>query len=284
MYAEHSKKVREIKKKSLENITSYNMIEYGWLIYEVSENDYMLGADGLDIQIKERRGADDEVIEYNQLDLPNGRNACTIHASVGAVSDLMNFAYSKERRQELWDSALALDASESAWWHFWKAVDHIRKEWNAKNPDNRLISGRMSYDSPEFWTALDRKHSLVGGYKGNADYNKDSEDGNLEWTSFPKWTYGHCIRIRKKGDLIEVVDNYLGKKKYNRYTISDFAKLIENKVFFNEFYIFLPFATMTPDEQLLIEAQEKGIWNHQNSESPVTRREAVLMIMRASKL
>lgn len=59
-------------------------------------------------------------------------------------------------------------------------MDHIRKEWNAKNPDNRLISGRMSYDSPEFWTALDRKHSLVGGYKGNADYNKDSEDGNLE--------------------------------------------------------------------------------------------------------
>lgn len=81
-------------------------IQYGGLIYEVSENDYRLGADGLDIEIKKRPPADASIIEYNQLDLPNGQNSCTIHASCGAVSDLTDKKYSIAERQVLWDSAI----------------------------------------------------------------------------------------------------------------------------------------------------------------------------------
>lgn len=88
--------------------------------------------------------------------------------------------YSKDERQALWDSALALDASETVGWHFYKAVDHIRRNWNSKNPNDRLVSFRLSYDSPEFDLALSRGHSLVGGYRGNAEYNTQAEDGILE--------------------------------------------------------------------------------------------------------
>ncbi len=56
-------------------------LEYGGLIYEVSDTDYRLGADAMDIGISKRPPADDKIVEYNQLDLPNGRNSCTIHAS-----------------------------------------------------------------------------------------------------------------------------------------------------------------------------------------------------------
>lgn len=169
---------KEVKKLITPEIMSE--IGYGGLIYEVSENDYRLGANGLDIEIKSRPPADSTIIEYNQLDLPNGRNSCTIHASCGAVSDLTDKTYSKDERQALWDSAIALDASETVGWHFYKAVDHIRRNWNSKNPNDRLVSFRLSYDSPEFDLALSRGHSLVGGYRGNAEYNKQAEDGILE--------------------------------------------------------------------------------------------------------
>lgn len=188
--------------------------------------------------------------------------------------------YSKDERQALWDSALALDASESSGWYFYKAVDHIRKDWNKKNPNDRLVSFRLSFDSPEFDLAISRGHSLVGGYRGNGEYNKQAEDGLLEGTEFGAPTYGHCIRIRKDYGVV-VVDNYLGKKLHNTYIVSDFAALIRNKVFFDEFYLFLPFKTMTPDEQMLVEAQRLGIWNGERPNDPVTRSEAILMIMRA---
>ncbi len=257
-------------------------IEYGWLIYEVSENDYRLGADGLDIEITKRPPADNKIIEYNQLDLPNGQNSCTIHASCGAVSDLTDIPYSLKERQALWDSALALDASETQWWYFYKAVDHIRKDWNKKNPDDKLVSFRISYWQKEFDLALSRWHSLVWGFKGNAVYNTDASDGNLEWTSFGKSTYGHCIRIRKD-KWVFVVDNYKGKKLHNTYMISDFKALIENKVFFDEFYLFLSLKTMNEDEQLLVEAKQLWLWNGERPNDPITRREAVLLVMRAKK-
>lgn len=57
------------------------------------------------------------------------------------------------------------------------------------------------------------------------------------------------------------MDNYLGRKIHNTYDVLDFAALIKNKVVFNEFYLFLPFNTMTPDEQALLKAKELGIWN-----------------------
>lgn len=79
------------------------------------------------------------------------------------------------------------------------------------------------------------------------------------------------------------MDNYLGKKTHNTYDILDFAALIRNKVFFNEFYLYLPFKTMTQDEQDLLTAKEAGIWNGERPNDPVTRSEAVLMIMRAKK-
>lgn len=80
-----------------------------------------------------------------------------------------------------------------------------------------------------------------------------------------------------------MVDNYLGKKTHNTYIVSDFAALIANKVFFNEFYLYLPFKTMTEDEKALLAAKEAGIWNGERPNDPVTRSEAVLMIMRAKK-
>ncbi len=78
-----------------------------------------------------------------------------------------------------------------------------------------------------------------------------------------------------------MVDNYLGKKLHNTYEIADFAALVRNKVFFDEFYLFLPLKTMTQDEQMLVEAQKLGIWNGERPNDPATRSEIVLMIMRS---
>lgn len=68
-----------------------------------------------------------------------------------------------------------------------------------------------------------------------------------------------------------MVDNYLGNKVHNTYDVLDFAALIKNKVFFNEFYLYLPFKSMTESEQKRIEAKSLGLWNGERENDPVTR-------------
>lgn len=247
-----------------------------WLIYEVSDRDYLLWGDSIQVEIQNRPYADDTIFEYNQNEV--GAYSCTIHGAMGAVSDLMNYKYSKEERKALWNKAIDQWASETQGWHFYKAVDLVRKEWNAKNKD-QIISFRLPYGDT-FYEALNRGHSLVGGYRGNSKYNLDASDWTLGWTDFKPSTYGHCVRLRKG---IKVVDNYLGKKS-NLYTIERMDDLIANKVFYDEFYIFLPKATMTPEQIEALEAKKKGIWNGERANDPVTRQEAALMAYRASLL
>ncbi len=77
------------------------------------------------------------------------------------------------------------------------------------------------------------------------------------------------------------MDNYLGRKTHNTYDVLDFAALVKNKVVFNEFYLFLPFNTMTESEQKRLRAKELGIWNGERANEPVTRGECAEMIVNA---
>lgn len=83
---------------------------------------------------------------------------------------------------------------------------------------------------------------------------------------------------------MEVVDNYAKHKKNNRYSLSNLKELIANKVFFDEFYLFLPFSTMTKDERTLLKAKELGFWSGERPNDTATRSEVMLMAMRVAGL
>lgn len=251
-----------------------------WLIFETSERDFLLWGDNIKVEIQKRPEADEIIYEYNQDEI--GAYSCTLHGALWAVSDLMNYWYSKEERKTLWAKALELGASETEGWHFYKAIDLVRKEWNAKWKE-QLISFRLPYGEI-FFEAVNRGHSLVGGYRGNSQYNLDASDWTLMWTDFKPSTYGHCIRIRKTWENVSVIDNYLGKKKTNKYIVEHLDDLITNKVFYDEFYIFLPKNTMTPEQIEALEAKKQWIWNGNSPDSPATRQEVAIMINRAMKL
>ncbi len=254
----------------------------GWLIYEVSDRDYLLGGDdNIKLEIQKRPFADEIRYPYNQLELKNWTNCCVPTACMWALSDLMNREFTISERQEVVDSAVQQGILDlHAGMRFYQWIDLVRKWWNSKNPDNQVISFRLTYGSDAYFEAMNRGHSLVCGYRGNSEYNADSSDGILEWKDFRPSTYGHCIRAYRHEGLVKVIDNYEGRKIMNEYGVLYPNDLVVNGVYYNEFYLFLQKNYMTPEQLSAFEAQKNGIWNGQRPNDPATRMEVAIMLDR----
>lgn len=178
-------------------------------------------------------------IQYDQR-LVNGFS-CTLHASLGAYSDLTGYKFTLEERKAMWDEAVALGANPNLGWYVDAAVDLVRRYAN-KNLPVKVSTYRVSLDADDFWLALAMGYSVVTGFRGNAQYNEDKADLILDGLKFFKSTYGHCVRIAYSvGDSADqIIDNYLGSKT-NIYKVpsDNWEKLVDNGVFFRFGYIFL---------------------------------------------
>lgn len=187
------------------------MIDYGSTVGEKS-TDYKISG-GLSPAKNKYSG-----IQYNQKEV--NAYSCTIHGSLGAVSDLTGYVFSLEERKEIWAEAVKLGARPDYGWSASEAVDLVRRWWNARMPD-KLISARVDRKSTQFWNVIDLGYSLVVNYRGNSAYQKDKSDGRLDGTNFGIPTFGHIVRVTKgdKEDLL-IVDNYKGSKS-NTYEIDN---------------------------------------------------------------
>ena len=169
--------------------------------------------------------------------------SCTIHAAIGAASDLLGIRFNTSFIQSLWEYAKTRGASDTEGYYVDKAVQDVRKKVNEVGIYPEILSFRLTLCSEEFWQAIDAGYSVATGYRGNADYNKDFlTDGILDGTDFGSLTYGHSLRFVKDKDSDEIkviVDNY-PERKFNVYKIKreTLQKLWENQVFFTSGYVF----------------------------------------------
>lgn len=184
----------------------------------------------------------DKKITYQQTEV--SPVSCTVHGSIGAVSDLTGYTFTLDERKKLWASALAQGADPKVGWSISKAVDLVRKYWLTQHPDQELMTFRILMASDDFFMALDKGYSLVCGFNGNAAYNTDRNDGILDNVNFGHASYGHCLRITK--DAAEqvytmVVDNYPQYTNPNTYKISKdhLVKLWQNSVFMQGAYVYV---------------------------------------------
>ena len=259
------------------------VINWGF-IAKVSDNDYILwSGNTLYDKIQIRPKADDIIYEDNQKLV--GNYSCTIHASAGALWDLMNYNFNTTELTLLWNKAIEAGADPKVGWYFYKAVDLVRNYWN-ENKKDPVISFRVSMCSKDFYEALDKRHSIVCWYRGNRDYSIDKSDGVLDGTSFWEWKYGHCCRVRKINWKICVVDNYKWVTKYNIYEVKNIESLVKNGVFFGSGYLFLKKSYMVNIEDLSNEevAQTFGLYNWERWEDNLTRSEQAKITWRMIKM
>jgi len=212
---------------------------YGVKAEFTSDTDFQLGG-ALNLPPAKATFESSGKIQYNQTEV--SANSCTLHGSLGAVSDLTGYRFTLEERKALWDQAKMLGASDIDGWYISKAVDLVRQYWNKQNPTNQLVSFRIDVGSPQWNAVIEKGYSIVVGYQGNGSYNADEKTGVLDETSFGTSTYAHCIRMKDKDELIynEDIDNYYPIYTTNIYEVpkNNIQALVNNNVYFKSAYVF----------------------------------------------
>lgn len=214
---------------------------YGSLGDETSELDWRFG--GTYKLPKPRNTYYDKKKQYHQPDVSSV--SCTIFGSLGALSDLSGHEYPIEEQQAHWALALERGANPKLGWWGWKAVDVVRDKWNETHPNDTVSSFTVQLLGEEFTDAIDAGYSVVTGFRGNKDYNKDVLDGILDGDKFPNFTYGHFLRIVKHDaeHYGLVIDNYAKyNNRPNAYAVvshDQLLRLVRNQVFYLNGYFFV---------------------------------------------
>ena len=190
---------------------------------------------------KARNSFWDNMIQFNQND--RDRYGCWYHWSIGTLADNKGKWPSYKDMLDKAASWLKYDYGyqDKLGMYAYRAVDLARNLWN-KNNEEKVITLRINMGSKTMEEVLDKGYSIATWYKGNADYNQDKADWHLDGTEFGSATYGHMIRITKKGKHY-VVDNYYEGKDWDEddqvYSLEDLYALIDNDVYFDNGYIFI---------------------------------------------
>lgn len=211
---------------------------------------------------------------YNQTEV--SQNSCTLHAALGAFSDLTGYEFSLQERKDLWATALTKGASDNYGWYIVDAVNLVRDYVNTKLNLGKFVSIRVPLASDIFYTALKQGYSVVAGYNGNQEYNNDINDNGVvnEFNLTGSSTYGHAIRVvdtdTSTQNLVEVRDNYKGSTTWkNEYQIASILELYKNGVFFSSGYIFaydIPEVKVLIDQKLTAKFENRIIFNVKTGE------------------
>lgn len=238
------KHILTLKKEVKDPIGYYGAIE------KYNDTDYLLGEE---IVVEQAPFTfQDNQIQYNQKEVSHV--SCTVHAAIGAYSDLTGYRFTLDERVELWRQAVELGADPNYGWYISSAVDLVR---NFKKDVN---SFRVDLASDYFFDVLDKGYSVVCGFRGNATYSLDKNDGILDGLEFGKTFWGHAVRLVKQDDMyLMIVDNYIGSDLgINTYLIpkENLQKLITNRVFFEKGYFYV----RDMSAEMLKQARIKGLF------------------------
>jgi len=212
---------------------------YGIIEEKYDDRDYL--ASDFDIFPRAPKGTDsflkNGATQYDQTEV--SKVSCTVHAAMGAYSDLTGFKFPLEARKEIWAEAINRGANEIGW--YTNAAVKLVREWVNANCDTKVDFYRMKTGGNLFGIAMRLGYSPIVGYRGNMTYNIDRNDGVLDSTEPLDATYGHLLRTAySKGDEFDIIiDNY-PYRNTNIYLVptSNWKKLVENKIFYENAYIY----------------------------------------------
>jgi len=206
-----------------------------WVIWVESKRDFLIW----DIEIPKLEKQNNIWYEYNQWVKKETKQSCTLFASFGAISDLMDHEFTEQEIDEMNEISFSLDRKRWQWRWLYKAVDLCRDYWNKKHPDNKIISFRVDTSSEKFHEAKNLWYTMPTTYWGNGYYNKDfKDDWVVQWKKFIE-TYWHAVGAKdSKKYQIKIKDSYKGRE-YNHYDIEHYDELIKNTNYSKRAYIFV---------------------------------------------
>ena len=211
---------------------------YGIMAERTKDTDWQLGGDL--ILPNPPHTFEQNKIQYHQPEV--SPVSCTLHGVLGAISDLTGYTYKLEERKQLWAKAVSLGANDVGWYiHLAKELG--RKDWNDKNPNNKIVAFEVNLGSEKFFNAIDKGYAVVVGHRYNLAYNNDyRSDKKLDGVSFGEFVGGHCDRMNRKDDktLNITVDNYsAGTNNIYEVPRANIQALVNNGVYFKVGYIFV---------------------------------------------
>lgn len=168
---------------------------------------------------------------------------CTIYSSFWAISDLMNYEFNSTEINEMVEKSFEMGRIRGRWWQTQSWVDCVRKYWNEKNSDNKVISVRTTIGADDFWEAFEKWYTIVVTYRGNSAYNLDAwQDGIVNGTKFIPSTYWHATTTIKL-DWVNIKDSYKGrtwnKEDRNIYKLEDIMGLVRDNTYYPACYYFV---------------------------------------------
>ena len=263
-----------------------NEVKYPWLIYEVSDYDYLIWwIENVVIpqNINTTRHFYNQATKRN----PSTSWSCWLFWSMWVISDLTWYQFTETDINAINNKAIkSYWLALKLWMTMYRAVDCVRDYWNEQNPNKKLSSYRFDIWDKLFAEALRKWHTMVVWYKTSNEYLKDSQDDwVISWEDFKKWSW-HLVRVLFNKNIL-ITDNYYWTKKYNEYIVNKINKLKENWVYFTSAYLFLYDKTMTNiiRDNIKLENAKIGfdlwLWNWLNPQSPMSREEAIAVIVKA---
>lgn len=207
---------------------------------------------------------DNEIYEYNQWNT----NDCTIYSAFWAISDLMNYKFTKEEIADINELSYSRGRIRGEWWYISSAVKCVADRWNSHHKElGKVAYYRVELSDDELVDEiLDKGYTLCSWYKWNNKYNIDfTQDDKLDGSEFGAKTYWHAVSWRKVDWVRSIKDNYAWRKykwmDTNIYTvIPSCSKLVEDKTYYPFAYVYTKVAEDNYEELKRLE-QMKSLLN-----------------------
>lgn len=185
---------------------------------------------------------DNEIYEYNQWNT----NDCTIYSAFWAVSDLMNYKFTKEEIVDINELSYSRGRIRWEWWYILSAVKCVADRWNSHHKELwKVAYYRVELsDDALVDEILDKWYTLCSWYKWNYKYNTDfTQDDKLDGSEFGAKSYAHAVSWRKVDWVRSIKDNYAGRKykwmETNIYSVvPSCSKLVEDKTYYALAYVY----------------------------------------------
>lgn len=220
-------------------------IENGCLEWVPSEKDFDYSDIG-SLSLNSLKDVDIVFPSFNQWNHKETKSACTIVNSTRALLALIQVRhkvkYSQEQIDKFMFDAVRYCVEKSNYTigqgrYVPSAMKFVMKRWNENNPDKEVWYVLVPYTHEDFAEILKRGYPLVGSYRGSYEYNSDyKKDWVLDGEIYPNPVYWHCTDRAYAETAIVVNDSYAWSS-FNVYKLKYPVKLIENKVWNPNFYL-----------------------------------------------
>lgn len=224
-------------------------------------------------------------IQYNQLEfyrLDKNKyptTLCTLYWPMSALATRTQRDLTTLERQELIqlrraesDFDDAMGGMTSRW------VDVVRRWWNTRYPDNKIVSFVLDNNSELRKHIFAKNFPVVTSFRGNSAFSKDANDGIVDWTTFGKTTYWHCRTMM----WMTVYDNYRPKdwRRYSYKSIDQYLEVLKNGYERPQSFIYFLENDLSQKGKKLLKYMKAWLWNGERENDMITRWEASRIAMR----